>query len=231
METSNRAAFGSRLRNLLLDRSIKQKALAEEVGVSPAAVGHWLRGGDIEYITLRAVATFLGANWVWLRYGEEAARSVMGGEDQPDKSRMKELSKRVKNEARLRETLEAVGVDAWTYDPLSGYIDCSNTCERLLGWPVHSVEEFINAVHPEDRPRVERQCLKMLDTPPHESVRQDCACRVVRPNGEVSWVGIRGVLHYDAGGEPTRGLGIVMELTEECAAWPEDNKNTAPLNL
>jgi transcriptional regulator with XRE-family HTH domain len=65
-------SFASRLKGVLSEKKLLLKQVAEAVGVSPSAVHKWTRGGEIEYERLLALARFLGVNWVWLRYGEQA---------------------------------------------------------------------------------------------------------------------------------------------------------------
>jgi DNA-binding Xre family transcriptional regulator len=71
--TANTARFAERLSNLMLERRppLTQKALAERVGVTRAAVSRWLRQNRFPYPrNLNKICAVLGVHRQWLETGE-----------------------------------------------------------------------------------------------------------------------------------------------------------------
>lgn len=66
----------------------------------------------------------------------------------------------------------------------------------------------MDAVHPDDRQM-------FLDATRHSATREwQCEYRVVRPDGTIRWVQVRGVPIFDARGEPYRMVGLSEDITE-----------------
>jgi PAS domain S-box-containing protein len=95
------------------------------------------------------------------------------------------------------------GVDIWTPET-----------EALYGLPPGSfggtLTAFENLIHPEDRGRIIELTREMLRTgQPAEG-----EWRAVWPDGSVHWIAGRGQVLMDQSGEPSRMLGVNMDITE-----------------
>jgi len=71
VDTSDKA-IGARLKQALESRRETQAALAEVTGVSPQAVGLWLKTGEIERKNLIAACKWLGVSLDWVLAGDGA---------------------------------------------------------------------------------------------------------------------------------------------------------------
>jgi PAS domain S-box-containing protein len=95
------------------------------------------------------------------------------------------------------------GVDIWTPET-----------EALYGLPRGgfggTLTAFANLIHPDDRERVIELTHEMMRTgQPAEG-----EWRVVWPDGSVHWIAGRGQVFMDESGEPSRMLGVNMDITE-----------------
>jgi PAS domain S-box-containing protein len=95
------------------------------------------------------------------------------------------------------------GVDTWTPET-----------EALYGLPPGgfggTLTAFENLIHPDDRERVIELTHELMRTgQPAEG-----EWRVVWPDGSVHWIAGRGQVFMDESGEPSRMLGVNMDITE-----------------
>jgi len=97
------------------------------------------------------------------------------------------------------------------YETITG-----RSCQRLQEDP-SSYEE---AIHPEDRPHVLGKVQEAS-----QSGQFDERFRIVRPNGEVRWVSVRGFPVRDSEGSISRLVGTVQEITEQKQAEDQVIKN------
>jgi transcriptional regulator with XRE-family HTH domain len=98
-------SFGGRLRQKRLERGLNQKAIAEAVGVTNAAVSKWESNGGtaISAVVALKLSQHLNVNPFWLVLG-------LGGPH--DKVEIPELSKPVEDLARKIDQLPAARRDA-----------------------------------------------------------------------------------------------------------------------
>jgi two-component system, cell cycle sensor histidine kinase and response regulator CckA len=127
------------------------------------------------------------------------------------KRREQELSER---ESRLRYAMEASGVGTWTWDRATDEISWDDGLCRIYGLdPKKSprrYEEYVCYLHPEDRPRIEAQIGRCVET----GVYEDFEHRVIRPEGEVRHVFCRGVAVLDDAGVVTGMRGGIFDVTD-----------------
>jgi PAS domain S-box-containing protein len=93
--------------------------------------------------------------------------------------------------ARLQFALKAGRLGAWTFDPASQHLDASDGCKIVFGYDpgaAFGYPEFLETIHPEDRPRVVEAIQETIAT----GCDYDIEYRIVTPTGEVRWVAIRG---------------------------------------
>ncbi|WP_276256764.1 PAS domain S-box protein [Halomontanus rarus] len=115
------------------------------------------------------------------------------------------------SEARFRMLAENLKEMVWISDPESREILYLNPAyEEIWGRDRESLYDdpttFLQAVHPEDRERVEQGYAAVPDE------RFDKEYRIVRPNGEVRWLSVRAEPARSEGRE--RVVGIAEDITE-----------------
>jgi PAS domain S-box-containing protein len=95
------------------------------------------------------------------------------------------------------------GVDIWTPET-----------EALYGLPPGSfggtLTAFENLIHPDDRQRVIELACKTMRT----GQATEAEWRVIWPDGSVHWIAGRGQVLRDESGEPSRMLGVNIDITE-----------------
>ncbi len=89
-----------------------------------------------------------------------------------------------------------------------------------------SYEAFLEAVHPEDRERVDQAYRASLaDRRPYDIIH-----RLLMPDGRIKHVHERCETHFDAGGRPLRSVGTVQDITEQELAEQERRRLEAEVN-
>ena len=96
--------------------------------------------------------------------------------------------------------------------------------ETITGRSCQSLQEdpssYEEAIHPEDRPQVLGKLQQAS-----QSGEFDERFRIVRPNGEVRWVSVRGFPVRDSEGSISRLVGTVQEITGQKQAEDQVIKN------
>lgn len=118
-----------------------------------------------------------------------------------------------KSEERLRIAVESAELGTWDYDlkTMEGWWS-PRTC-AIYGVPYCEVvpaDQRFGLVHPEDAERYRRE----VDEAALAGRSFSIEYRIVRPDGEVRWVVLRGTVGADAQGVPARATGIAMDVTE-----------------
>lgn len=114
---------------------------------------------------------------------------------------------------RLEATLIAAEIGTWSWDIVSNVVTAdANLAKIFFSDPKRTqgpVEDFVQQMHPEDRPRVEELIEKSMTTG-----IIDMDYRLVQPDGSVRWVIARGRVERDAEGKPVRLPGVIIDITE-----------------
>jgi PAS domain S-box-containing protein len=119
---------------------------------------------------------------------------------------------------RLRLAVESGSVGGWDFDLKTGKNLWFGKAHAQLGMTPDqtsgSLEEFWDRVHEDDRERLKHALRKAKD------MREELAeeFRVVWRDGTTHWLRSRGRYHYGANGEPTRMLGISIDITQSMQA-------------
>ncbi len=112
----------------------------------------------------------------------------------------------------LEEAQSVASLGSWSYDAASGQVDWSEECSRILGVEHASAQRNLATVDarlfPKDRPLVERLLGADGELPP----RIDVDFRIVRPDGEVRYVHVRGRTEAAPGGVK-RLSGTLQDIT------------------
>lgn len=118
------------------------------------------------------------------------------------------------SEARFRELAEKIDEVFWITTPdLGKILYVSPAYERIWGRTPQSLYgrpmDWVEAVHPEDRARVEQAAIKELSKGPFVQ-----AYRIVRRDGTTRWISDRSVPVRGDSGEVARIVGISADVTE-----------------
>jgi PAS domain S-box-containing protein len=122
---------------------------------------------------------------------------------------------------QLTQVLRAANIGVWDIDIISGTMFYSPELDQLCGVTPGTLagnyQVVLQCIHPEDRARIVQSITDILAT--GSASRLDF--RLLRPDGEVRWVEIRGGLLRDEQNRPRRALGVATDITErkqtECA--------------
>jgi two-component system cell cycle sensor histidine kinase/response regulator CckA len=118
------------------------------------------------------------------------------------------------SERRLREAQEVGHTGYLDWDIRTNEIVWSDETCRILGFEPGTCRPTIAAtvalVSPEDRAFVEQRLADALRGKSDYDLEQ----RIVRPDGQVIHVHARGKVTRDAGGEPLRMMGTIVDITE-----------------
>ncbi|HYC73132.1 MAG TPA: response regulator [Opitutaceae bacterium] len=117
-------------------------------------------------------------------------------------------------EARLREMADTIRDVFWVASPDGASLQyISHAYEQVWGRPLAEVyarpQSWLEAVHPEDVPRV-REALARLG----QGVEYRIEYRVIRPDGTERQVEDRGYPVWGAGGRLERAVGVASDITE-----------------
>ncbi len=116
--------------------------------------------------------------------------------------------------ARLDLSLAVGGLASWDWDFATRQIVWSGTLDEVLGLPAAAFgrdpDAFLEVIHPEDREPHRRAVTEAARSAGeyHNEVR------VVRADGELRWVEIRGRVMHDPAGNPRRMIGVAADITD-----------------
>lgn len=133
-----------------------------------------------------------------------------------------------KSEERLRMALEGAELGTWDYDlnTLEGWWS-PRTCE-IFGIPYKGYVEpelRFTLVHPDDMERY----LREVDAAVYAGRPFSIEYRIIRPDKQVRWVVLRGVVHTDSEGKPARSNGITIDVTDRKLAEERLSESQAQL--
>ena len=134
---------------------------------------------------------------------------------------VKDVTDRIKAEQELRISEERLRLAQWaahigTFDVniRTGVDIWQPETEALYGFPPGgfggTLTAFEDLIHPHDRKRVMELTQEMMRT----GQPAEAEWRVVWPDGSVHWIAGRGQVLMDEAGEPSRMLGVNMDVTE-----------------
>jgi len=113
---------------------------------------------------------------------------------------------------KLDVAVSASGVGLWSWHRDSDQVvwDVSTCAIFGVEKAPTSFRGYLELIHPGDRERVEASVSRSMETRQFEAMEH----RLVHPSGEVRWVICKGRVELDAGGQVTRMLGGVLDVTE-----------------
>lgn len=124
----------------------------------------------------------------------------------------------LQSETRSKMAMEAGQMGAWEWNISSRKIIWSPTLEAIHGLAPGTFdgtfEGFQRDMHPEDRERILAAIQRSLE----EQTEYRIEYRIIKPDGQISWIEARGKLFFDAQGQPERMAGICMDATARKSA-------------
>jgi PAS domain S-box-containing protein len=119
---------------------------------------------------------------------------------------------------RLRLALDAGNIGVWDWDIVHDKVTWSERIYEFHGMKPGefggACDDFVKLVHPADAERVGQAIQAALADGRPYSIEM----RIVRPSGEVRWIGTSGRVLKDDDGRPVRMLGATLDITERWAA-------------
>ena len=126
------------------------------------------------------------------------------------------LEKLTRTERLLREATEAGNSGLWDWNIQTGELQWFGTHERLAGVEPGTfsgkMEDFINALHAEDRASVWR---KIQECTARQQTKYSDRYRFVHLNGSIYWMEATGQFYYDEHGRPVRMTGVIRDITAQ----------------
>ncbi|AOY95861.1 sensor box protein [Cupriavidus sp. USMAA2-4] len=205
-------SFAFRLKELLEHKKLTLQAVATALQVSRPAVHKWTKGGEIDYEKLRKLAAFLGVNWIWLRYGEQARRELddAGAVTLPMTDvRRRYTAEIMESEARMKLAQEGARIVTWEWNLVTDDVAYSANVESVYGWHIDSNASFWKHVHADD--------IAMMNAAYEESLRTGHAhefdFRLIQPDGSIRWISSRATPMREFDGRIVKIVGISMDNT------------------
>ncbi len=176
-----------------------------------------LRRGERVTASLRYRSA--GGDWFWIQVSGQVLDWTTGGSParmmgvQVDINQLKTTEAALrKRERDLHEAQRIAELGDWSYDLCSGAVHWSAEVCRILGvdpqQDTPTYARFMDAVHPEDRDRVQAMVDASTQGQPYNIVH-----RIVRPDGSVRKVRGRGYTRFDDSGKARRIVGTLQDIT------------------
>ncbi len=132
-----------------------------------------------------------------------------------DVTRLKNLEQAALSDAeRLKRSQVFANIGTWDWNILTGSLYWSERIAPLFGYKPGEIEtsyeNFLAAVHPDDRERV----VQAVNACVERGVEYNVEHRVVWPDGQVRWLQEKGDVVRDGDGTPIQMLGVVIDIHE-----------------
>src|SRR5262249_20389497 len=121
------------------------------------------------------------------------------------------------SEEQLRLAIQATGLGLFDRDIVHGTLRWSQRCKAIFGLPADSpinYELFLEHLHPEDRPRIEKAIQRATD--PAQGGIYEAEYRCVWDDGTVRWVSGKGRAlfeEHEGSHRAIRMVGTVQDIT------------------
>ncbi len=118
------------------------------------------------------------------------------------------------SEERLRVAQLAAKIGAWDWDLTHGHVFWSDEYYTLYGLDptiTPTYENWLASVFEADRATVEQT---MRDTFQQQRSNLDFEFRTFHPTQGIRWFGCIGQIFYNSAGQPTRAIGIAIDITD-----------------
>lgn len=110
--------------------------------------------------------------------------------------------------------MEIARAGLWEWDIASGLVQLSDILHSITGIPQDGrqlhYQDMLGAVHPQDQAAAAARLQAALQQ--HREF--DIEVRMLRPDGQMFWIGLRAAAEYDEHGTPLRMIGVATDVTE-----------------
>ncbi|HTS10025.1 MAG TPA: PAS domain S-box protein [Candidatus Eisenbacteria bacterium] len=118
------------------------------------------------------------------------------------------------SEERLRLAQQAARIGTFERDFRTGQLTWTSGTEGLYGLLPggfgKGLQDFEKLIHPEDRTRI----MNLIDRAKETGEPTDAEWRVIWPDGSIHWIAGHWQVFKDESGEPGRGVGVNMDITD-----------------
>jgi hypothetical protein len=177
---------------------------------------------EFEIIGLKGTRRWLETHAVPLRDSEKDIIALLAVTRDITERRRTEASLR-ESEQRLKLALHAAKLGSWELDLKTGELSSSNECKANFGLPPQvefSYSALYERIHPDDRAYVQEAVKQALE----QRKDYETEYRNIWLDGSVHWILARGTGIYDADGNPTRMIGVMLDITDRKQAEEESNR-------
>jgi PAS domain S-box-containing protein len=199
--------------------TFQQITQAEDLEADLEQVGRLLDGEDDQYaMEKRYIRKDGGVVWVNLSVAllrDEAGDPLHFISSVADITERKQAEQAVRiSMEKLNEAQRIAQVGNWELDLVDGHLYWSDEIFNLFEIDKArfdaSYEAFLNAIHPDDRNKVNQAYTRSLETrEPYE-----ISHRLLMEDGRIKWVNERCETFYDGQGKALRSVGTVQDVTE-----------------
>ncbi|AFY83057.1 PAS domain-containing sensor histidine kinase [Oscillatoria acuminata] len=186
-----------------------------EIEAELLRVGYW--EGEITHTPPQGTPLVVASRWV-LQYDEfQQPLQVLEINNNITRRQQAEADLR-ETESQFRQVAENIRDVFWSNDINSKQLLYINPAyEKMWGRSSETLyqnpDDWLNAVHPEDRPRVEQG---MSETALKGEYDQEY--RILLPDGSLRWIHARAFPIRDQGGKLVRVAGLAMDITDRKTA-------------
>ena len=118
-------------------------------------------------------------------------------------------------QARLLSAIDGGGMATWIWDIETDELWWDDAARRLWGREPEEMGQMtltrtVEFIHPEDRPRIEAAVAEFFRT----GVDSIVEFRILRPDGALQWLQIRGRVERDDTDKPIRMVGVYIDITQ-----------------
>jgi len=132
---------------------------------------------------------------------------------------------------RLRRAQSFAEIGTWEWNLQTNDLFWTDIIPVLFGYPEGDLEtsfdNFITAVHPDDREKVQSAIRNSVESDKPYEIEH----RVVWPDGTVRWLQEKGAVNRNTEGEPTQMLGVVRDITSTHEADEQLARQARLLNM
>ncbi|MRR39001.1 PAS domain S-box protein, partial [bacterium] len=133
------------------------------------------------------------------------------------------------SEERLNLATASAEAGIWVMNVSTGSVWATEKLRELFRFPPGeelSMERFLEAIHPEDRGRVQELVRRSIEQRELLAVEY----RIVHPDGSVRWIVARGRPYSDGSGLPERLMGVSSDVTQRKMTELELSESRTLLN-
>jgi two-component system, cell cycle sensor histidine kinase and response regulator CckA len=132
-----------------------------------------------------------------------------------NESLKQEIDSRESIQKRLGLAQQAGKLGTFEWNIQTNNITWSIELEALYGREpgsfTHSFANWLETIHPEDRPKVTAALERSRQT----AQGLDLEFRIIYPDTEIHWIAVKSNIFLDRSGNPTRTIGIHLDITEK----------------